>query len=132
MIGLDSNVVVRYLAQDDARQAAVATRLIERDLTEREPGFLSLPALAEVVWVMVRCYDADRATVAHVVERLLTVPQLRLQCAEQVWAALRAYVVGRMDFSDALIGALAAHAGCSRTVTFDLAASRAPGFAALK
>lgn len=73
MIGLDSNVVVRYLAQDDARQAAVATRLIERDLTGREPGFLSLPALAEVVWVMVRCYDADRATVARVVERLLVV-----------------------------------------------------------
>jgi predicted nucleic-acid-binding protein len=132
LIGLDSNVVVRYLAQDDAPQAAAATRLIEQQLTDREPGYLSLPALAEVVWVMVRSYGADRATVQRVVEGLLSTPQLQIQDAEQVWRALQSYAQGKADFSDALIGALASHAGCRCTKTFDTAASKEPGFELLR
>lgn len=132
MIGLDSNVVVRYLAQDDGRQARLATQLIENELSDRQPGYLSLPALAEVIWVMVRCYDADRATVARVVERLLTVPQIRVQSAREVWEALRMYVAGKTDFSDALIGALGLRAGCTGTATFDVAAGREPGFVLVK
>lgn len=132
MIGLDSNVVVRYLAQDDARQARIATRLIEHELTDQEPGYLSLPALAEVVWVMVSCYDADRSLVARVVERLLTVPRIRVQCAGEVWEALRAFKEGGAGFSDALIAALGLRSGCSHTATFDVAASRESGFALLK
>jgi predicted nucleic-acid-binding protein len=132
VIGLDSNVVVRYLAQDDARQARLATQLIEHELSHREPGYLSLPALAEVAWVMVRCYEADRAMVARVVERLLTVPQIRVQSAEDVWEALRAYVAGKADFSDALIAALGLRAGCTSTATFDVAAGREPGFALVR
>jgi predicted nucleic-acid-binding protein len=132
VIGLDSNVVVRYLAQDDARQARLATQLIEHELSHREPGYLSLPALAEVVWVMVRCYKADRAMVARVVERLLSVPQIRVQATEEVREALRAYDAGKVDFSDALIAALGLRAGCTHTATFDLAAGREPGFALVK
>lgn len=132
MIGLDSNVLIRYLAQDDPRQARLATRLIEHELTDQEPGYLTLPALAEVVWVMVSCYGADRATVARVVEQLLTVPRIRVQCASDVWDALRAYEAGKADFSDALICALGSRAGCSHTATFDVIASRESGFALMK
>lgn len=129
MIGLDSNIVIRYLAQDDPGQAQLASRLIEQQLSDRQPGYLTLPALAEVVWVMVRCYDADRPMVERVVERLLTVPQIRVQAAEEVWLALRTFATGKADFSDALIAALALRAGCTHTATFDLAAGREPGFA---
>jgi predicted nucleic-acid-binding protein len=132
VIGLDSNVVVRYLAQDAATQAAAATRLIEKELTERQPGYLSLPALAEVVWVMVSCYGADRGTVQRAVEGLLSVPQLRVQDAEQVWRAVDAYARGKADFSDALISVLALDAGCRCTKTFDGVASREPGFELLR
>lgn len=128
MIGLDSNVLVRYFAQDDARQSAAASRLIEQELTEAEPGYVSLPALAEVAWVMVSCYAADRQTVQRVMEGMLSVPQLHVQNAEQVWCALRAYARGKADFSDALIAALVLDEGCRCTKTFDVAASREPGF----
>jgi len=84
VIGLDSNVIVRYLAQDDARQSAVATRLIEGSLSTEVRGFISIVTLAEVVWVMASNYRATRATIADIVEGLLTAPQLTLDKADVV------------------------------------------------
>lgn len=132
MIGLDSNIIVRYIAQDDASQAAAANRLMEQLLSEREPGFVSLVVLAEVVWVMVSSYGADRQKVQQVVEGLLSAPQLRVQGAEQVWRAVQAYVQSKADFSDALIGELVLDAGCRCTKTFDAVAARQPGFELLR
>jgi len=132
VIGLDSNIIVRYIAQDDARQSAAATRLIEQELTGQRPGFISLPALAEVVWVMVRCYGARRPAVQRIVEVLLAAPQLRVQMAEQVWQALRTYSAGKSDFSDALIAAIGLGSGCRVTRTFDVTAAREAGFELLR
>lgn len=132
MIGLDSNIIVRYLAQDDPQQAAAANRLMEQLLTEREPGFVSLVVLAEVVWVMISCYKADRRMVQQVVEGLLSAPQLHVQSAEQVWRAAQAYTSGKVDFSDALIAVLALDAGCRCIRTFDVAAARHAGFELLR
>lgn len=132
MIGLDTNIVVRYLAQDDKGQSAAATRLLERELTAEAPGFVSLVALAETVWVMTSLYHADRTAVARAVEGLLSAAQLRLQDAEAVWLALQDYRNSTADFSDALIATFARSAGCERTLTFDRAAARHPGFALLK
>ncbi len=132
MIGLDSNIIVRYIAQDDPHQAAAASRLMEQVLGEREPGFVSLVALAEVVWVMVSSYGADRQMVRQVVEGLLSAPQLRVQGAEQVWRAVQTYSQGKADFSDVLIGVLALDAGCRCTKTFDAVAARQPGFELLR
>jgi len=56
MIGLDTNVVVRYLVQDDPVQSARAADLIEQQLTERNPGFLCIVALAELAWALERAY----------------------------------------------------------------------------
>ena len=56
MIGLDTNVVVRYLTQHDPKQASIATRLMEKTLSSDDPGFISLVVLAEVVWVLVSLY----------------------------------------------------------------------------
>lgn len=130
MIGLDTNVIVRYIAQDDRAQAAAATRLLEHELSAGNPGYLSLVALAEVVWVMVAVYGADRPTVATVVEGLLSATHIRVQEAESVWLALLDFREpgSKGDFSDALIGRLGSRAGCSRTVTFDRAAARHAGF----
>ena len=130
MIGLDTNVVVRYVAQDDRAQAAAATRLLEHELTTENPGYLSLVALAEVVWVMVAAYGADRQVVAQVVEGLLSAPHIRVQEAESVWLALLDFrePASKSDFSDALIVRLGSRAGCTRAVTFDRRAAKHAGF----
>ncbi len=132
MIGLDTNVVVRYLAQDDARQAAIATRLIEGSLSTNERGFISIVTLAEIVWVMSSNYAASRASVAEIVEGLLTAPQLMVERADVLWRALNAYRDSKADFSDAVIVELGSGAGCSKTVTFDRHAGAHPGFEALR
>ena len=119
MIGLDTNVIVRYLAQDDARQAAVATQLIEGSLSAEERGFISIVTLAEVVWVMSSNYRASRTAIADIVEGLLTAPQLMVERADVLWRALKAYRASKADFSDAVIVELGSDAGCSKTVTFD-------------
>jgi predicted nucleic-acid-binding protein len=128
VIGLDTNVVVRYLTQDDPKQAPIATRLMEKALSSDEPGFISLVVLAEVVWVLVSLYSVDRAGVAEVIGGLLTTEQLRMESAELVWRAKRRYEGSKADFSDALIAECAVSAGCKRSVTFDRAAAATSGF----
>lgn len=128
MIGLDTNVVVRYLTQDDSKQSPIATRLMEKTLSSDEPGFISLVVLAEVVWVLVSLYSVDKAGVTEVVSGLLTTEQLRVEAAELVWRAKRRYEGSKADFSDALIAECAVDAGCKRSVTFDRTAAATSGF----
>ena len=128
MIGLDTNVVVRYLTQDDPRQSQIAARLMEKTLSAGEPGFISLVVLAEIVWVLVSLYFVDRAGVVQVVSGLLTTEQLRVESAELVWRAKRRYEASKADFSDALVVECALAAGCKRSVTFDRSAAATSGF----
>jgi predicted nucleic-acid-binding protein len=128
VIGLDTNVVMRYLTQDDAKQSPIATRLMEKTLSSDDPGFISLVVLAEVVWVLVSLYSVDRAGVSEVVNGLLTTEQLRVESAELVWRAKRRYEASKADFSDALIAESAVAAGCKRSVTFDRNAAATSGF----
>jgi predicted nucleic-acid-binding protein len=132
LIGLDTNVIVRYLAQDDVRQAAAATRLIEGTLSAEELGFISIVTLVEVVWVMSSNYRANRVAIADIVEGLLTAPQLMMERAHVLWRALKVYRDSKGDFSDAVIVELGSDAGCSKTVTFDRQAATHPGFEALR
>jgi len=132
VIGLDTNVIVRYLAQDDVRQAGIATRLIEGSLSAEARGFVSIVTLAEIVWVMSSNYHAARAAVADIVEGLLTAPQLAIEKADVIWRALRAFRESKADFSDAVIVELGRDAGCTKTVTFDRHAAAHPGFETLR
>jgi len=130
MIGLDTNVVVRYIMQDDAKQASVATKLIE-GLTGDVPGFIPLVSVVELVWVLSASFDLKRADIAKVLEVLLRSRQLVVDQAEHVVRALRAYETGSADFADCLIERTAAAAGCDRTVTFDVSASKSAGMVLL-
>ena len=129
MIGLDTNILVRYLAQDDAVQSPQATELIERRLTEDNPGFISVVAMVETVWVLDRAYGLAELEIAAAIERTLQADVLVVEHEQDVFAAMIALKQGRGLFADALIGALGARAGCSRTLTFDQKAARLPGFA---
>jgi len=131
VIGLDTNVLVRYLAQDDPQQARLATRLMERTLSEDEPGYVDHVVLCELGWVLERCYGVGRARLAEIVEGLLTARQLVVEDAEAVWAALRAMRADGADLADALLAARHRAAGCERTVTLDRRAARLPGMSLL-
>jgi predicted nucleic-acid-binding protein len=127
LIGLDTNVVVRYLAQDDPKQSAAAGRLFEA-LTQDSPGFISTIVLCEIAWVLAECYAADRARIRAAIEGLLSAKQIAVEAPDTVRKALRAWGESSADFADALIGEVAASHGAVKTVTFDRAAAKLPGF----
>ena len=119
MIGLDTNVLVRYIAQDDKTQSSRATALIEKECSVLMPGYVGLVVLAEVVWVSESRYDATRKEVADIVRRILSIRQLVVQDAEIAWKALRRFETSKADFADCLIERTAFTAGCARTMSFD-------------
>jgi len=131
MIGLDTNVVVRYLAQDDPVQSVKATQIFERRLTEREPGFISLVTMVETVWVLDTVYRLAAREIAQAVERMLQADTLVVQNEQEVFTAVVALKSGRGSFADALVGALGSWAGCGSTLTFDRKVGRVEGFEVL-
>ena len=128
MMGLDPKVLVRYFAQDDPLQSPTATEIIERHLTEDEPGFASVVTMVETVWVLSGIYQLPGHELAGVVERMLQADTLVIQNEQEVFTAMMMLRVGRGSFSDALIGALGIWAGCASTFTFDREAARIPSF----
>jgi predicted nucleic-acid-binding protein len=84
MIGLDTNILVRYLAQDDPVQSPRATQIIEHDLAEGRPGFISLVTMVETVWVLDRIYRLSNPELAAVVERMLQANTLSIQNEQEV------------------------------------------------
>ena len=123
MIGLDTNVLVRYNMQDDAKQSKLASRLIE-SLTVEEPGFFPLVAVIELVWVLSSSFELVRAQVVSVLEVLLQTKEIQVERAEVVWRAVRVYRDSSADFADCLVERSAAAAGCVRTMTFDRGAAK--------
>ena len=123
MIGLDTNVLVRYVAQDDAKQSLQATRLIEA-LTVEAPGFISAVTVAELVWVLTGCYGSTKTEICAVLEALLRTKELVVDQAETVWKALKMFRGSGGDFADCLIERSGSVVGCEHTVTFDKGAAR--------
>jgi predicted nucleic-acid-binding protein len=122
VIGLDTNVIVRYLVQDDPDQSASASTAIDA-LTETAPGFVSLVTMVELYWVLRRAYKISTARCAELVEGLLDARELRVDQESVVRAALTVSS-GGLDFADALIADLGRAAGCDYTVTFDQRAAK--------
>jgi predicted nucleic-acid-binding protein len=128
MIGLDSNILIRYLVQDDPIQSPKATEIIERRVTEDNPGFVSIVAMVETVWVLDRAYGLAAREIAAAVERILQADVLVVEYEQEVFTAMIALKQGKGSFADAVIAALCAKAGCSRTLTFDRKALKLSGF----
>jgi predicted nucleic-acid-binding protein len=126
MIGLDTNVLVRYVMQDDPKQSPKANRVIEA-LTSDEPGFVSVVSIVELVWVLSASYGLTRVQLAQVLEGLLRTRELVIDRSEYVTRALRTYKSGSADFADCLIERGASTAGCEKTMTFDVGAAKTAG-----
>ncbi len=128
MIGLDTNILIRYLTQDDPIQSAKATEILEHRLTLKNRGFVSVVAMVETVWVLERAYDLTAPEIATAVERMLQVEVLAVENEQEVFTAMIALKQGRGSFADALIAELGARADCTRTLTFDRKAARLSAF----
>jgi len=126
MIGLDTNVVVRYLTHDDAAQSAAAVRVMN-SLSSDSPGFLSLIVIAELVWVLEVSYRLKKNEIEQILETLLRSKELVIERAEIVSQALRKFSANRADFADCLIERSAHAAECQYTVTFDQNAAKGAG-----
>jgi predicted nucleic-acid-binding protein len=128
LIGIDTNVLVRYVVQDDAEQAAAATSFLEAHCTSDAPGYLSHVVLCEFVWTLRKVYRLDKANVVPVLDRVLSNAALRVQAAALARAARYDFEAGGGDYADYLIARTHQAAGCAYTVTFDRRAARHPLF----
>ncbi len=132
MKGLDTNVLVRYLVQDDPKQAAQASKFIEVNCTDDSPCFIGQIVLCELAWVLESNYNQDRLQIASIIEQLLQVGQLEVMEPEVVWRALSDYKNSNADFPDHLLARVNESQGCDTTVTFDKKAAKQPAFQILK
>jgi predicted nucleic-acid-binding protein len=126
MIGLDTNILIRYAAQDDDRNGPLANAVMD-SLTVEDPGWIPLVAIAEFAWVMDRRYRVDRSDVFSILNQFFARPEIVLENAEVVQKAAYQFLHGRAEFSDYLVACSSQAAGCTSTLTFDRKASKSAG-----
>lgn len=128
MIGIDTNLALRYLLKDDKLQTAKAEHILEHTLTENGPGFISLVTVLEMIWVLESVYKFSAQEIVSAIEQLIQAEALFVQNEREVYQALQLVKNAQGTFNDALVAALGQWAGCSHTLTFDRKACRLPGF----
>jgi predicted nucleic-acid-binding protein len=130
MTGLDTNILARFFAEDDPVQSRRADQLLQ-SLTPEAPGFISLVSLAELVWVLRSQYRLDKDQLIECLQRLLDSPELVVESQTAVTQALHRFSSGKADLADCLIERSGHLAGCSKTYTFDVQASKFAGMSLL-
>jgi predicted nucleic-acid-binding protein len=121
MKGLDTNVLVRYLTQDDPAQSRKANAVFERAIAGGERIHVDTVVLCELVWVLHSAYGHDRATVAATLDKLLDAARLSIDGRDLVREAAGLYATGPGDFADYVLARRSRSAGCDTTLTFDRA-----------
>ena len=128
MIGLDTNVLVRYFTQDDEKQSKKATKIIENELSKDSPGYMSSVVFVELCWVLRRIYKVEKVDLAAIIHELLNSEDLQIEHREEAWKAYHAFSGVGIDFSDSLLGNIHKSNGCNYTVTFDKGATKSDLF----
>jgi predicted nucleic-acid-binding protein len=128
MLGLDTNVLIRYLVQDDRRQYEKARRLIDREAGKGEPVLLNLLVLLEVEWVLRSRYGLSKAEILAAFSTLLDAVDLEFEDETSIEYALYSWKNSAADFADCLIEARNRRLGCRATATFDAKALKLAGF----
>ena len=126
MIGLDTNVLLRFIAQDDDRHSPIADALMA-SLTAENPGWVGLATVLEFVWAMSKKMRVAKPVVCNALDRLLMLDTVVVEQDMIVATAVQQFRFTRAEFADCLIAASARAAGCSKTVTFDRIAARDAG-----
>ncbi len=128
MIGVDTNVLVRYIVRDDERQYQKVRTFFERIVDQDDACFVSDLVLAELVWVLRSCYRLDRGRIAEVLRGLYGSRNLVFSSPDCIARAIRSFETGRADFADYLIRERALQEGCEEVATFDKALVKEDGF----
>jgi predicted nucleic-acid-binding protein len=123
MIGLDTNILIRFFVQDDPVQFQQAKKVFQ-SLSEKKPAWISITNILEVEWVLRSKYDFDRGGLAEILFNLIGLPTVIVEEQETVAHALALYLEKKADFGECMIAASAQAAGCSKVVTFDKIAAR--------
>ena len=131
MKGIDTNVLARYLVQDDPVQSLKATRFIEDKSAEESLFCISGVVLCELVWVLESAYAYPRSSIVNVIESILKTKQFHILEPELLWQSLSGYKNEGADFADHYIAHLNHHEGCEYTVTFDKKAAKLKYFRSL-
>ena len=126
MIGLDTNILVRFVAQDDAVNSPRANAIM-KSLSVEEPGWIAVTAIAEFAWVMTRTFRIARKDVYSLLDRLLTRPDVVVEQSDLVHKAANLFLRGNAEFTDYLVACTGQAAGCTHTVTFDRKAAKSAG-----
>ena len=124
MIAIDTNILLRYLVEDEPEQAALAINLIENRLTADNPAFVALTVIVEIAWVLNRRYRIAPTEIGEIIKRLISAPQF---VVERFALIERAIGSGHTDLADAIIHETGRKAGASKTLTFDHAFARFNG-----
>ena len=119
MIGLDTNIIVRYLTQDDPDQSRKASLEIEKGLSAGHMFFIADIVMCELVWVLETAYEYDRREIIPVLENILRTKQFQFENKDLLWKSLTDYRNKKGDFADHLIGHVGYKSGCQDTITFD-------------
>ncbi|MXY38409.1 MAG: type II toxin-antitoxin system VapC family toxin [Rhodospirillaceae bacterium] len=130
MIALDTNVLVRYLVNDEPDQAEAARTLIE-SLSADRPAYVCREVAVELCWVLERNYSFSRDRIATILEDIVATEELRVEEMEDVVRAANGYRRGGAGFSDRMIAAAARRSGADTLYTFDRQAARLIGAAPL-
>ena len=119
MIGLDTNILVRYLTQDDQIQADISCRLINRYINCERAIFLNNIVICELIWVLERGYKYRKDQIITVLNEILSTVEFNFENQELLWLSLKVFESSTADFSDILIGKLNQLQGCDYTYSFD-------------
>ena len=119
MTGLDTNVLVRYLTQDDPAQARRANQVVADSVQRDGRCFIGPVVLCELAWVLSGAYALAKADLINTLDLILATRQFEVGDKDIVRAALEGFRAGRADFADYVIGKANHRAGCAQTVTFD-------------
>jgi len=128
MLGVDTNVLVRYLTRDDKSQYEKARRLIDREVAKGAPVLVSLLVLLETEWVLRSRYELAKADIVAAFSALLDTADLAFEDEPSVENAVYSWKDSAADFADCLIEARNRRLGCRATATFDGRALNLPGF----
>ncbi len=127
MPALDTNVLVRYVVQDDEAQLAAAKRLIRKCVAEGQSLFVPVTVTLELEWVLRAGFEYQKDEVMEVLSNLFSAAELSFESERALEVALQLYRNGTADFADCLHIALAAQAGESPLWTFDKRAAKISG-----
>ena len=128
MIGIDTNILVRYFTQDNLEQAQIVEEIIDSYATSPNSLFINNIVMCELIWVLERGYKYSKEAISVVIKQMLSTEEFVFENQELLWLALNQYNQNKLDFSDALIGEINKEFGCSETLTFDQAAIKANNF----